>query len=200
MDWPHILAFNLTLLAAMAAPGPALLFALRQSIVGGFRTGLATGAGLGLMAAIWTAAALFGLDVLFRLFPWAFVILKTIGAAYLIWIAYGMWRDAHQPVGSAADPGAKAFLGGLMVNLSNPKAVLFAASVLVVIFPPDLSLVEKGLIFANHLIVELAVYALFSALLATRPARDGYLRLKPVIDRISALILGALGLKLLVGR
>ena len=46
MDWTHLLAFNLTLLAAMAAPGPALLFALRQSIAGGFATGVATGAGL----------------------------------------------------------------------------------------------------------------------------------------------------------
>jgi threonine/homoserine/homoserine lactone efflux protein len=200
MDWPHLLAFNLTLLAAMAAPGPALLFALRQSIVGGFGTGMATGAGLGLMAALWTAAALFGLDVLFTLFPWAFVAIKTVGAAYLIWLAYGMWRDAHTPVGQAADPGARAFAGGVLVNLSNPKAVLFAASVLVVIFPPDLSLADKALIVTNHLIVELMVYAGFAALLSTRPARDGYLRLKPVIDRIAALILGALGLKLLLGR
>ena len=50
MTWTQLLAFNLTLLAAMAAPGPALLYALRQSIAGGFRTGLATGAGLGLVA------------------------------------------------------------------------------------------------------------------------------------------------------
>jgi threonine/homoserine/homoserine lactone efflux protein len=111
-----------------------------------------------------------------------------------------MWRDAHPPVGQAADPGARAFAGGVLVNLSNPKAVLFAASVLVVIFPPDLSLADKALIVTNHLIVELMVYAGFAALLSTRPARDGYLRLKPVIDRIAALILGALGLKLLLGR
>jgi len=43
----------------VAAPGPALLFALRQSIAGGFAAGAATGAGLGLVAALWTGAAMF---------------------------------------------------------------------------------------------------------------------------------------------
>lgn len=48
MDWPHLPGFHLTLLAAMAAPGPALLSALRQSIVAGVGTGMATEAGLGM--------------------------------------------------------------------------------------------------------------------------------------------------------
>ncbi|MEN9062816.1 LysE family transporter [Ponticoccus litoralis] len=60
MTLTHVIAFNLTLLAAMAAPGPALLYALRQSIAGGFRTGMVTGAGLGTVAALWTGAALLG--------------------------------------------------------------------------------------------------------------------------------------------
>ncbi|SMX50588.1 LysE family translocator [Maliponia aquimaris] len=200
MDWTHLLAFNLTLLAAMAAPGPALLFALRQSIAGGFRTGVATGAGLGLVAALWTGAALLGLDILFRLFPAAFLVLKIAGALYLLWIAFQLWRDARNPVADSARPGAKAFLGGALVNLSNPKSVLFAASVLVVIFPADVTMVEKGLIVLNHFVVELAVYAGFAALLSTPPARAGYLRMKPVIDRVAAAVLGVLGLRLLLGR
>ncbi|MCC1492693.1 LysE family translocator [Cognatishimia sp. F0-27] len=200
MEWTHILAFNLTLLAAMAAPGPALLFALRQSISGGFRAGLATGAGLACAAAGWTAAALLGLDVVFALFPWAFVLVRVGGALYLIWVAVQLWRDAAQPVADSAQPGRRAFVGGLLVNLSNPKSVLFAASVLVVIFPPGLSAIETLAIVLNHLLVELTVYAVFAAALATPAARSGYLRLKPGIDRAAAVILGALGLRLLAGR
>ena len=200
MTWTQLLAFNLTLLAAMAAPGPALLYALRQSIAGGFRTGLATGAGLGLVAAAWTGAALLGLDALFRLVPWAYLTLKIAGALYLLRVAWGLWRDARRPVSDSAQPGARAFLGGMLVNLANPKSVLFAASVLLLIFPPDLGLAQKALIVANHFAVEVTVYGAFAALLSTPPARAGYLRLKPVIDRAAALILGALGLKLLTGR
>jgi threonine/homoserine/homoserine lactone efflux protein len=56
------------------------------------------------------------------------------------------------------------------------------------------------LIFANHFVVELIVYTLFAAFLSSAPARAGYLRLKPIIDRTAAVILGALGLRLLFGR
>ena len=200
MTTAQFIAFNLTLLAAMAAPGPALLYALRQSVAGGFRAGVATGAGLGLMAALWTGAALLGLNAVFALVPWAYLMLKTAGAIYLIWIALQLWRSARDPVADSAHPGARAFLGGLLVNLANPKSVLFAGAVLVVIFPPDLSLGTNALIVANHFGVELIVYTLFAAFLSSAPARAGYLRLKPVIDRTAAAILGALGLRLLFGR
>jgi threonine/homoserine/homoserine lactone efflux protein len=200
MTTAQLIAFNLTLLAAMAAPGPALLYALRQSVAGGFVAGAATGAGLGLMAALLTAAALLGLNAVFALVPWAYLVLKTAGALYLIWIAIQLWRNAHQPVSDSAHPGARAFLGGMLVNLANPKSVLFAGAVLVVIFPPDLSLGTKALIVANHFIVELIVYTLFAACLSSAPARAGYLRLKPIVDRAASVILGALGLRLLFGR
>lgn len=200
MEPAHLIAFNIALLAAMASPGPALLFALRQSISGGRATGIATGAGLALMAAFWTAAALFGLEVVFALVPAAYLAMKIAGAAYLIWIAVHVWKDASRPVAEAASPGRRAFLGGMLINLLNPKSVLFAAAVLVVIFPPGLRLADKALIVANHFLVELVIYSGFAMLLTTRPARAGYLRLKPAIDRAAALILGALGLRLLIDR
>lgn len=200
MTIAQVIAFNLTLLAAMAAPGPALLYALRQSVAGGFAAGAATGLGLGLVAALWTGAALLGLNAVFALVPRAYLALKTAGAIYLLWIAIQLWRTAHEPVSDSAHPGARAFFGGVLVNLANPKAVLFAGAVLVVIFPPDLNLGAKVLIVANHFVVEVLVYTLFAACLSSAPARAGYLRLKPIIDRTAAVILGALGLRLLFGR
>lgn len=200
MDSAHLIAFNLTLLAAMAAPGPALLYALRMSVAHGFPAGAVTGMGLALVAAGWTAAALLGLDAVFALFPWAFVLLKAGGALYLLYIAFGLWRAARAPLGTAPHPGGRAFLGGMLVNLANPKAVLFAASVLIVIFPPDLTLAAKGVIVANHLAVEIVVYSLFAAALSTPAARAGYLGAKPLLDRLAALVLGGLGLRLILDR
>ncbi|SFE03137.1 LysE family transporter [Roseivivax sediminis] len=139
MDWPHLLAFNLTLLAAMASPGPALLLALRTSLVAGPRAGITTGLGLGAMAAAWTAAALLGLQAIFALVPWAYLTLKIAGALYLLWLALAMWRDARAPLSEKGRVAAAPFRTGLLVNLANPKSVLFAASVLLVIFPADLA-------------------------------------------------------------
>ena len=201
MTIAQLVAFNLTLLAALASPGPAMLMALRMTLISGRRSGMITGLGLALAAATWTAAALLGLDVIFRLFPWAYLALKLIGAGYLIYLAVTIWRNARQPI--RADGGTairNAFLAGLLVNLSNPKSMLFASAVLVVIFPRDLSFAAKLAIVGNHLAVEMLAYTLFALALSTRPARDGYLRLKSMFDRIAALVLGALGLRLLLDR
>lgn len=202
MDPTHLIAFNLTLLAALASPGPAMLLSIRATLSGGRAHGVATGLGLGTMAALWTLTALLGLDAIFLLFPWAYLALKLTGAAYLLWIAWGMWRDARKPIDTHGPqaPRRHAFRTGLLVNLANPKSVLFAASVLVVIFPPDMTLTNKALIVANHMVVEWIAYSLFALALSTKPARDGYLRFKPSLDRLAAAVLGGLGLRLLTDR
>ena len=202
MGLEHLVAFNLTLLAAIASPGPSLLYLTRISMAEGRRAGLAAALGLGLMAALWTAAALLGLDALFALFPWAYTVVKVAGAAYLIWIAVQTWRNAHKPITLAETGGTegRAFRQGLFVNLANPKSVLFSAAVLVVIFPPDLSVGEKFLIFANHLAIEWMIQPALALLLSTTLVRQRYLSAKLVLDRIAAGVLGALGLRLLTER
>ncbi|MBU2982426.1 LysE family translocator [Lentibacter algarum] len=198
-----LIAFNLTLLASMASPGPALLLALKTTLTSGRMAGIVTGLGLGTMAAIWTGLALLGLEGVFKLFPWAYIVLKTGGALYLLYIAYGMWKDAAKPLApSSADAPSlrRAFFTGFAVNVGNPKSVIFASAVLLVIFPQGMSLTEKTSIVLNHLLVEWSVYTLFALALSTGPARAGYLRLKPWFDRTAALVLTALGLRLIFSK
>ena len=152
------------------------------------------------MRAAWTGAALLGLDVIFTLFPWAYMTLKIIGAIYLIYLAICIWREANTPLDAAQAPRRRPFVNGVLVNFANPKSVLFASAVLVVIFPRDMNLAQKALIVGNHMLVEFVAYTAFAFALSTRAARDGYLRLKPVLDRIAAGVLGALGLKLAFDR
>ena len=202
MEFTHIIAFNATLLAAILSPGPAMLMSIRASLSGGFRQGFTVGLGLATMAATWTALALLGLDGIFTLFPWAYLTLKIAGALYLIWIAVQTWRNARKPLnpeGTTATQG-KSFLSGLSVNLANPKSVLFASAVLLVIFPQDITLADKAFVVLNHLIVEIICYAGFALLLSTPAARDSYLRAKTVMDRIAAGVMGALGVRLLLDR
>lgn len=197
----QLVAFNITLLAAMAAPGPALLLAMRNAIVGGRRAGILTGIGLASVAALWTGCALLGLATLFELVPWLYLAMKITGALYLIYLAWGLWRDAHAPLGPGQDRAtARPLRQGMLVNLANPKSVLFAGAVIVVIFPTSLSPAASGLIVLNHWLVEVTVYALIAVLLSTPAARRSYLRAKACADRIAGLVLGALGLRLLIER
>ncbi len=200
MTWESLLAFNLVLMAAIASPGAALLYFIKTTVASGRSAGMATGLGLGTAAALWTLAALLGLETVFALFPWTYTTLKIAGAAYLIWIAIQTWRHARNPLPQAPARHGKTVLSGFLVNAGNPKSMLFAAAVIVVVFPQGLTAPQIALIVANHFVVELAFYTIFALALGSEPARRGYLGLKPVLDRIAATLLGALGLRLLLER
>lgn len=200
MTVEHLIVFNLALFAAMASPGPALLVAIQTTLGNGRAAGIAVGAGLAVMAACWTLMALLGLEVVFGLFPWAYVAVKSIGAVYLIYIAWKMWVNARAEIQTTTRPAKYAFRQGLMVNALNPKAVVFAAAVLVVIFPKNMTMIENGIVIFNHLFVEIAFYSMLAVSMSTQVVRDKYLKAKVYIDRGAAIVLGALGLRLLVGK
>ena len=200
MEVTQILAFNAALLAALLSPGPAMLYILRTTLAQGRRAGALGVLGIGTMAAIWTALALLGLVAVFELFPWVYVIVKTIGALYLIWIAIQMWRSAGAPLGEAPRPASRAILGGFLVNLANPKSMLFAAAVLVVVFPAEMTAAQKGFVILNHLLVEWLVGGALVLVLSVPAVTQQYMRAKSLIDRIAASVLGLLGLRLLVAR
>ncbi|AXI46169.1 lysine transporter LysE [Sulfitobacter sp. SK012] len=200
MTFEQLIAFNAVLIVSILSPGAAFLMAVRASVSGGRRAGIATGLGLATMASLWTLAALVGMDAIFALFPWAFAALKIGGAAYLIYLAVMTWRGAKQPVTAAPKAQGRAFIDGFLVNLGNPKSVLFAAAVLVVVFPPNLTGAEIATVVLNHFTLEILFYTGCAFVLSAPVARTRYLRVKPHIDRAAALLLGGLGLKLLLQR
>ena len=203
MSMAHLLAFNLTLLAAFLSPGPALLYALGNTLRGGLFAGVVTGAGLGLVAAGWTLVAFLGLQAMFAIVPWAYGALKLAGGAYLIWLAVQIWRGAGKgsigvPVQHTTRTLWNGFVGGMLINLANPKSVLFAASVLVVIFPAGLPPHHVALIVANHLALELVGYGILAWALSRPAARQAYLGARVWLDRVAALVLAALGARLVL--
>ena len=200
MTLEHLIAFNAVLIVSILSPGAAFLMAVRASVSGGKTAGIATGLGLATMASLWTLAALLGMDALFALFPWAFAVLRIGGATYLIYLAVTTWRGAARQVTAAPKPQGRAFIDGFLVNLGNPKSVLFAAAVLVVVFPPDLSTGQIAFVTLNHLTLEILFYTGCALILSAPATRVRYLRIKPLTDRAAALLLGGFGLKLLLQR
>ena len=200
MTWEQLVAFNIALLVAIASPGPALLMATHTSVSRGRAAGVAAGAGLGLMAAIWTMMALLGLAVVFELFPMVYTGAKILGGAYLLYLAYKMWRNASAPINARIPPARHAFRQGLLVNLLNPKSVLFAAAVLVAVFPAGLSAAESFVIVIDHFLVEVAFYTALAFCMSTQAVSKRYMRAKAYIDRGGAIILGALGIRLVFSR
>lgn len=125
--------FALSVLVLNATPGVDMLFTLRCTLQAGWRAGLAAAGGIVAGCAVHALAAAFGLAALLALWGWAFTALKWAGAAYLLWLGWGLLREAWRgpppagPEGPAAAPPALAglFRQGLLTNVLNPKVALF---------------------------------------------------------------------------
>ena len=185
------------LLAAMS-PGPSFVLSVRTASSEGLRPALALAAGFGLGAALWAAAALLGLAILFEAAPWVLVALKLLGGAYLIWIAWNLWRHAREPLPPVA-PGAApqgtlaAARRGLLTQLANPKVSVFFGAVFVGIVPADATALGKALLLLNIFAVETLWYVLVAGLFSTPRARTGYARWKAALDRAFGACLAGFG-------
>ena len=205
LDSASIITFNLVLLAAILSPGPAFLFIMTTSLSRGRAAGFATGLGLGSMAALWTLLAVLGLEGLMALVPGLYLAIRVAGALYLFWIAAGLWRDKGLP--DTEPSGDRVFSGGLqhlfmrgfIINLMNPKSVVFAASAIVMIFPPDISLAAMMVVPVNHLLIEYIVYFAFAFVFSRAAVRRGYLRRRVIFNRAAAIIMAGLALRMAVG-
>jgi len=134
---PHLEAIFAVLFAGLilsATPGPSMLYVLSRSVGQSQAAGMASALGLGLGGIILAVATALGLAAIFANFPWLVVSLRYVGSGYLIWLGLTMIRDVYKAdVGFALTPTVtqRSFgaivLQGVLVELLNPKTVLFFA-------------------------------------------------------------------------
>ncbi|MBL8330271.1 MAG: LysE family translocator [Rubrivivax sp.] len=126
--------FALAVLLLNATPGVDLLLTITRTLQGGVRAGLAAAAGISAGCAVHALAAAFGLAALLSVSATAFAVIKWAGAAYLLWMAVGLLREALARGEAQARPGRAAvparsawvdFRSGLVTNVLNPKVALF---------------------------------------------------------------------------
>jgi threonine/homoserine/homoserine lactone efflux protein len=196
-------------LLAVMSPGPSLLVVARSAIAGSRADGTQVAFGLGLGTLVWSLAALFGLSVLFALAPWLYTGMKVAGAAFLLYIAFMMWRHARQPVAldgalAQADAGAPgrtkepvaAVRLGLLTQLANPKVAVFFGSIFVTLLPANPSPAIQAAVIAIVCANEVGWYTAVAYAFAVDRLRRGYARAKAWIDRICGGFLAFLGLRL----
>ncbi len=133
LPWEVISAFCFAAVLLALAPGPDNIFVLTQSALYGARAGICTT--LGLMTGIigHTMAVALGVAVIFQTSPTAFWIVKIIGAAYLVYLAWLTIKSGT----SKANLENQQFIGnfalykrGIIMNITNPKVTLFFLALL----------------------------------------------------------------------
>ena len=126
MDLYLLLAFTPAALALNLTPGADMMFCLGQGLRSGTRAAVAASAGISVGAMIHMALAGAGLGAIVATVPLVFDVIRWIGVAYLLWLAWGALSASGVESGNTMGlSAARAFRQGLIVNLSNPKVILF---------------------------------------------------------------------------
>jgi threonine/homoserine/homoserine lactone efflux protein len=133
--------FFIAALVVALAPGPDNLFVLAQSATHGAKAGFSVICGLCTGICVQTVLLIVGVSALIAASPIAFFVLQCCGAAYLLYLAYKSFQvragvvkfdspECHSGAQSAIEslPFRRLYLRGIIMNLTNPKAVLFALS------------------------------------------------------------------------
>jgi len=188
-------------LLAVMSPGPSFLVTARTAVARSRADGIKVALGLGAGSVVWSAAALLGLNLLFREFHWLFVGMKVAGALFLLWIAFQIFRHAEDPVelneGTKPASARNPLLQGFLTQISNPKVVVFFGSIFVAMLPGAAPGWMVVALIAIVTVNEIAWYSLVSLFFGSSPVRRVYLVAKRWIDRATGAFLGLLGLRLL---
>lgn len=132
------LASYLALAAAVfilaLTPGPVVVATVARSLFSGLRASIGFVAGVALIDLAYLLLAVYGLSAISTVLGELFIAIKILGAAYLIYLGIRLWTDrTHEMV----IPGApvprrfwKSFAEGVLVDLGNPKIILFYAAFL----------------------------------------------------------------------
>ena len=195
-----LLAYLPAALALNFTPGADMLFCLAQGARGGSRPAIAASAGISAGSMTNVTIAGLGLGVLVAEYPVLFDVIRYLGVAYLLWLA---WRTLRTPLaGAEALPvhPARAFRDGLVVNLTNPKVILFILAFIPQFVDPTRPVLPQFLIFGAIIaffgFFVNALVGVFAGSIGQR--LTGSPRFERALRTITATIFGALALRLLL--
>jgi threonine/homoserine/homoserine lactone efflux protein len=182
MTWPvdpQLFVVFCGVMAVMAVtPGPANLFAIATGMERGRRAVLLAVAGMNVATLVWFGAAALGLGALVTAFPDIFRWVAIEGAVYVAWLGVSSIRAALARPSDEATPNRGvetrrlAFVDGFLVQIANPKAVLFFTAVLPPFLDVDRPAAPQLALFAAAVIlmdvITMTTYGLGGAVLARR--------------------------------
>ena len=165
--------YLLTSLVVVLLPGTGVIYTLAIGLGRGMRASIwaAFGCTLGILPAM--GASILGLAALLHTSALAFEILRYLGVAWLLYMAWGMWRGTGaMKVTAKSDPvhAAKIIRDGILLNALNPKLSLFFLAFLPQFVTPDAAgttaqMILLGLIFMAITFAVFIIYGFFASTL-----------------------------------
>lgn len=197
MTLTSTLALFVSMIVLALLPGPGILVVVARTLASDFKHGIATSAGIVAGDYVFIILSVFGLVSLAGVMGDFFIVIKYIGALYLLWL--GVKILIERSADNAALPTVNSsgyfahFFAGLLTTLSNPKAILFYLS----FFPTFLDLskittIDLGVILTITAITVGGVMVGYAYLThKTRSSLQGTKKSKIIRYVSSALLIGS---------
>jgi RhtB (resistance to homoserine/threonine) family protein len=201
---PSILGLAGIMLIALISPGPDFAVMVRNSLVYSRKTAIFTALGLAFGTLIHVTYSMFGLGLLIKKNLWFLLMVKYLGASYLLYIGYRGLRAKKSDLSLGSLQVAKdikitaAILSGFLTNILNPKCILFFISLSSVFIKPNTPIVISGIYGTIIFIETLAWFSFVAFCLSGKKTREKFAAVGYIIERITGGVLTLLGIKLLL--
>lgn len=173
-----LLSWSIQLTGALS-PGPSVALIVSVALSRGRLPALQSAGGVAAGSAILACATALGVTAIFAKFTDLMTVVRWLGAAYLAWLAFMAFRNAMRPVSSQVLPDApkgrkNPALSGLLLQVSNPKALLFWLAIASVGGIADAPLIVKIVFVIGACVVSFAVHGAYGLALSVAPIRLVY--------------------------
>jgi len=190
----NLALFGIASILLALTPGPNLLYLLSRTLCQGRRAGVVSLAGTSMGFVFHVLAAALGLSAIFLTVPVLYDLLRYVGAAYLLWLAWGALkpgaRGLFAPLSLPEDPPGRLFRVGLLTSILNPKVALFYLALL-----PQFVDAARGSVFAQSVVLgllQIAIGIVSDLCFVLAAARiSAWLEQRPLWTAIQRWVLGA---------
>ena len=168
MSWNMWLAFLAAAVVIAVSPGPGAVLSMATGLRHGYAVALRAILGLQTALLIQLAIVVLGLGAVLAASATAFLAVKIAGAGYLIWLGVRKWRAPVELLEDGAEARAArgVYLQGVLVNLTNPKAIVFMVALVPQFIDPQLPQWPQFFIIAATMVgtdmVVMSCYALLA--------------------------------------
>lgn len=177
-------------------PGPGSLAIAATSMARGPKHGFALAYGMSVGALIWALVAALGMGAVLINNQWLFETLRYLGAAYLLWLGFRCAKSALQSdkVLEAKSITTTGVLGsaakGVLIHLTNPKVLLYWASIFVIAVKPNASPSAIIWVVVVSLGMNIIIVTTWASLFSRPAMMAGYLKMRRWLEGAFAAFFG----------
>lgn len=204
-DYHHLLLVFTAYIVGAASPGPSNMRIMGVAMNQGRQPALLLAAGVISGSIFWGSMAATGVSAVLEQYAQALGVLKMVGGAYLLFLAIKAGRSAltsneRLEKELAAAPkvsGFSLYQRGLLMHLTNPKALLGWIATMTLGLGPQASPTTVAIILAGCAVLSVTIFCSYAIVFSTAPMIRGYRRARRWIEGTLALVFGAAGVKLM---